>query len=313
VSKYSNLIEQSINMSVLFGLFEAARRLGQCESRQCVLKKDSKKEIMDENIVASLAMAGNPVAKEQLILISEFKPSGLLEHQEKQVLAVIQIYNEHKLGTSISKEKFLRALLKLEKEFNTGIELDIIEKSKYDEFVLSIDKLFDFLDERNNVHALVKSAVFHYGVIRSGYYFESSALLARLYHRLILGNSYPVYFYAPFETLFRMDYATYVECSKELPFSMGLEKFIGLSIRVASGSLARFMDSQDNSKKGTDERLEFAKMHFGSAALTRKKYMKLFANIAPATASRDLKAGYEAGLLKREGKRASCKYLFLTG
>jgi Fic family protein len=60
----------------------------------------------------------------------------------------------------------------------------------------------------------------------------------------------------------------------------------------------------------SNTRLERAQAHFGRNRFSGKDYLKLYKSISPATASRDLKAGLEAGMLTKKGKKALTSYAF---
>lgn len=59
-----------------------------------------------------------------------------------------------------------------------------------------------------------------------------------------------------------------------------------------------------------DSRLDGMREHFGGEPFSRKSYLQLYKTITPVTASRDMKAGVDAGLLIRDGDKRTAVYRF---
>ena len=60
-----------------------------------------------------------------------------------------------------------------------------------------------------------------------------------------------------------------------------------------------------------EERLEAARLHFGSGTFSRKDYMSRFPALSPSTASRDLQQATKGKLVERSGDKATAVHRFL--
>jgi Fic family protein len=76
---------------------------------------------------------------------------------------------------------------------------------------------------------------------------------------------------------------------------------------VIEKSLAQLLNYNNRILKDTD-RLEYF-LNQGLKEFSRKDYMRIFKNIASATASRDLKKGIELNLFKSAGQLNKTKYI----
>jgi Fic family protein len=76
---------------------------------------------------------------------------------------------------------------------------------------------------------------------------------------------------------------------------------------VIEKSLAQLLNYNNRILKDTD-RLEYF-LNQGLKEFSRKDYMRVFKNIASATASRDLKKGIELNLFKSNGQLNKTKYI----
>ena len=156
---------------------------------------------------------------------------------------------------------------------------------------------------------LIKSCVFHYETEFIHPFSDGNGRIGRFWQTLILCGKYPVFEYLPIESIIKEKQQRYYDvlsaCDKEGKSTKFIEFMLGIIVSELEKILineTKIMSSED--------RLCAAKQKFGEKEFSRKEYLRLFKNISPATASRDLKAGSVSGLLLKKGDKNRAVYLF---
>jgi Fic family protein len=309
------LVHVAITPDILMGVSEAARLLGQIEGHRCTLKSQTRNEHRVSNIHASLALSGNTLSREEVGALLRGEQCGAEAADQAQASAYIHAYKRSgQFSVTSRRDLFSAYLLMNEGHPLTSPGDDEAAASwnaRMKESLELMGVLLRYIEHSQREHPIVNAAVFHYQMYHVRPFGESTDAVARLWHRLLLGRFHQVLRHAPLELLFKKNAQAYREALGEENSHDGQQRFIAFSLVQVSECLKILLDGLDVRSQGVDERLLVAKMHFGERRLTRKAYMTLFRTIGPATASRDLKAGLDAGLLSKNGKKARTEYYFI--
>jgi Fic family protein len=166
-------------------------------------------------------------------------------------------------------------------------------------------ELFGYLKDDDEL-TLIKSCVFHYEMEFIHPFLDGNGRMGRLWQTVILLQDFPVFEFLPFEKLIsesQIDYYQSLSLSDKLGKST---PFIEYMLGVIDKSLAELLNYTQRILKDTD-RLEYF-LAQGFTDFSRKDYMRVFKDIASATASRDLKKGIELNLFESSGKLNKTRY-----
>jgi Fic family protein len=309
------LVHVAITPEILMGVSDAARLLGQIEGHRCTLKSQMKNEHRVSNIHASLALAGNTMSREEVRALLNGEMCGAEAGDQAQARAYIHAYQRSIHFSVTSKKDLFTAYLLMNEGHPLTSPGDDASAASWNarmkESLELMGVLLRYMQHSNLEHPIVNAAVFHYQMYQVRPFGESTDAVARLWHRLLLGRFHQVLRHAPLELLFKRNAQAYRNALCSENTHEGQQKFIEFSLCQVSECLKILLDGLDVRSQGADERLLVAKLHFGDRKLTRKAYMTLFRTIGPATASRDLKAGLDAGLLHKKGEKARTEYYFV--
>ncbi|MBN2719340.1 MAG: Fic family protein [Deltaproteobacteria bacterium] len=309
------LVHLEITPRILSGVSDATRFLGQYEGQRCALKPGVKREHFLMNLHGNLALEGNTLSTSQLKGVHRGEKVGAMESELVQARAFLAAYERSEHFSAVNKKDLLTAYLLMQEgrplgpmDQNVSAE---VWNARMKESLELVDVLFRYIEDEKLTHPIVKAAVFHFQLFHIRPFERTNDAVARLWHRLLLGRFHRLFFYAPFELLLKQNQQAYVDAMGQANTHDSQQRFIEFSLQQVVISLKMVLESLDNRHQRVDDRLAFAKMHFGGGRLTRKKYMSLFQNIGPATASRDLKTGLDAGMLTRMGHKARTEYCFV--
>lgn len=168
--------------------------------------------------------------------------------------------------------------------------------------------LFSYLSDSEDP-ALIKSCVFHYEVEFIHPFLDGNGRMGRLWQTVVLSSENPVFAYLPFETLIRERQEEYYRVLALCDKAGSSTQFIEYMLDVIHQSLQDFLETGD-SPKTQMERLEYFCERW-TGTFTRKDYLNEFKALSTATASRDLKAGVEQGLLEKHGNQNTTYYRIL--
>jgi Fic family protein len=166
-------------------------------------------------------------------------------------------------------------------------------------------ELFAYLKDDDEL-TLIKSCVFHYEMEFIHPFLDGNGRMGRLWQTVILLQDFPVFEFLPFEKLIsesQIDYYKSLSLSDKLGKST---PFIEYMLGIIDKSLAELLNYTQRILKDTD-RLDYF-LAQGFTDFSRKDYMRVFKDIASATASRDLKKGIELNLFESSGKLNKTRY-----
>jgi Fic family protein len=174
-----------------------------------------------------------------------------------------------------------------------------------------MENLFGFLKTKTEIHALIKSSIFHYELEFIHPFSDGNGRMGRLWQHVILLHYHPLFEYIPIESIIKANQKTYYDVLEKSDKKGDCSFFIDFSLKVILEALAEFLEQLRLEPLTLDTRLEKASAHFGKQKFSRKDYLAFFKSLSTATASRDLQQGVEKKLIRKFGEKALSKYVFI--
>ena len=271
-----------------------------------------------KTIQSSLQIEGNTLTTEQITALIEKKRVVGPKKDVLEVLNAIEVYDELTTYNPHSEKVFLKAHAALMKGLLDPVgkyrnqSVGIVKGDKLEHLAppfqnvpYLMKELFTYLKDADEL-TLIKSCVFHYEMEFIHPFLDGNGRMGRLWQTVILLQDFPVFEFLPFEKLIsetQIDYYQSLSLSDKLGKST---PFIEYMLGVIDKSLAELLNYTQRILKDTD-RLEYF-LAQGFTDFSRKDYMRVFKDIASATASRDLKKGIEMNLFESSGKLNKTRY-----
>jgi Fic family protein len=271
-----------------------------------------------KTIQSSLQIEGNTLTTEQITALIEKKRVVGPKKDVLEVLNAIEVYDELITYKPHSERVFLKAHAALMKGLLDPVgkyrnqSVGIVKGDKLEHLAppfqnvpYLMKELFGYLKDDDEL-TLIKSCVFHYEMEFIHPFLDGNGRMGRLWQTVILLQDFPVFEFLPFEKLIsetQIDYYQSLSLSDKLGKST---PFIEYMLGVIDKSLAELLNYTQRILKDTD-RLEYF-LAQGFTDFSRKDYMRVFKDIASATASRDLKKGIELNLFESSGKLNKTRY-----
>ena len=308
-----------ITPSVLKLISSISEKIG--EVNATYLSKQSpqlRKQNRIKTIQSSLQIEGNTLTTEQITALIEKKRVVGPKKDVFEVLNAIEVYDELTTYKPHSEKVFLKAHAALMKGLLDPVgkyrnqSVGIVKGDKLEHVAppfqnvpYLMKELFTYLKDADEL-TLIKSCVFHYEMEFIHPFLDGNGRMGRLWQTVILLQDFPVFEFLPFEKLIsetQIDYYQSLSLSDKLGKST---PFIEYMLGVIDKSLAELLNYTQRILKDTD-RLEYF-LAQGFTDFSRKDYMRVFKDIASATASRDLKKGIEMNLFENSGKLNKTRY-----
>ena len=271
-----------------------------------------------KTIQSSLQIEGNTLTTEQITALIEKKRVVGPKKDVLEVLNAIEVYDELTTYKPHSEKVFLKAHAALMKGLLDPVgkyrnqSVGIVKGDKLEHLAppfqnvpYLMKELFGYLKDDDEL-TLIKSCVFHYEMEFIHPFLDGNGRMGRLWQTVILLQDFPVFEFLPFEKLIsetQIDYYQSLSLSDKLGKST---PFIEYMLGVIDKSLAELLNYTQRILKDTD-RLEYF-LAQGFTDFSRKDYMRVFKDIASATASRDLKKGIKMNLFESSGKLNKTRY-----
>ena len=269
-------------------------------------------------IHATLQIEGNSLTREQVTALMDSKRVAGSQKEIREVQNATEVYEGLKTYRSTSQHDFLtahkrmlRGLVQAPGRYRStsagimhGSRMAHIAPPASNVATL-MNELFKYL-KLSLDHALIKSCVFHYELESIHPFEDGNGRMGRLWQTALMLAEYPVFEFLPFETLIRQNQDAYYKALAISDQQGNSTAFIHFMLQIINDSLEDFL-ATNRHPLGADERLDYFNS-LGSQTFSRKDYMKIFKNISPATASRDLLKGVESGLLEKTGEKNRTLY-----
>jgi Fic family protein len=312
-----------ITTQILKSISKIERLIGRFESLdhakpQPYLRKSNR----IRTVQCSLAIEGNTLSLDQITALIEGKTVIGKKSEIQEVLNAVEVYDQ----MSEFKPHSFQSLLKAHRIMMTKLiasagkwrlgNVGILKGSQVSHIAPPAEnvphlmkQLFEFL-KKDESHELIKSAVFHYELEFIHPFEDGNGRIGRFWHSLLLTRYHPAFEFTPVESLIKTNQKKYYKALGIADKAGDSTSFIEFSLDMVQQALADFLDAIRPATATTESRLDRAKSQFDDIEFSRKDYMKLCKNISTATASRDLKAGVNSGILEKKGQQALTNYRF---
>ncbi len=274
-------------------------------------------------IQSSLAIEGNRLSEGQVTAILDNKrvigPSkDILEVQNAiRAYGALPHYKVYELNSLLQSHKIMmRGLVPDAGRLRSG-NVGILKGSRVSHVApkpslvpaLTRD-LFAFMKDDRNVHALIKSSVFHYELEFIHPFSDGNGRIGRLWQSALLLHYHPLFEFTPVESLIKEKRRAYYK-ALELSDKKGRSTdFVLFMLETIRESLEALLLELHPARETADSRIQRAKEHFLRKWFSRKEYVQFQKTISTATASRDLSRAVKTGPLKKKGDKALAEYSF---
>ena len=274
-----------------------------------------------KTVQSSLAIEGNSLTVEQVRAIFNDKKVIAPGKDILEVKNAIELYERLDEFDPFSFSSFLKAHSLLMKgliedpgKLRSG-SVGVVKGSEVmhvappgDRVHYLVSDLFRYLkSDRDGI--LLKSCVFHYEIEFIHPFKDGNGRMGRFWQTAILRSKYSVFEFLPVESIIKEKQQQYYDILSDCDKEGKSTRFIEFMLKIIDSELERIL-SNETKVMSFGDRLSAAKQKFGEKDFSRKEYLRIFKGISTATASRDLRAGAESGILIKTGEKRLSVYRF---
>jgi Fic family protein len=171
-------------------------------------------------------------------------------------------------------------------------------------------QLFDYVRASRDIPRAIIASVCHYEIEFIHPFSDGNGRMGRLWQHVILVEGNPLLAQVPFESIIKERQKDYYKALRQSDQAGESTPFVEFSLEALLGALEAIWETYKPAVQRPEDRLQVALRQFGKRWFVRKEYLTCHKGISTATASRDLAAGVEKGLLLVEGEKATARYRF---
>ncbi len=298
--------------------------VGQCEGlKVSPPSPELRRQNRIRTIQSSLAIEGNRLSESQVTDIFDNKrvigpAKDILEVKNAiKAYALIRSYDIYSLKSMLKAHSTLMQDLIKEtgtlRSSNVGVfkgDNVVHMAPKYLMVPELMDNLFHFLRKERDLHAFIKSSIFHYELEFIHPFSDGNGRIGRLWQSAILLNTYPVFEYIPVESMIKKKQKEYYRALQLSDRKGNSTAFIEFMLITIKDAMEDFIKNARPGPQNSKTRLSLAKQNFGKQFFSRKDYIQFHKIISSATASRDLLFGAKNKILQKSGHKALTRYRF---
>ena len=308
-----------ITSKILKLISSISEKIGAVNAKHLVRQNPKlRKQNQIKTIHSSLRIEGNTLSEAQITSIIENKRVVGPEKDIREVLNALEVYKNLKNFKYNSEKDFLKVhkllmngLVSAPGEYRTK-GVGIVKGAKvehiappYSNVKYLMRDLFVYLKDKSEL-TLIKSCVFHYEMEFIHPFMDGNGRMGRLWQTSILMSEYSLFEFLPFETLISKNQNEYYNALSTSDKEGKSTKFIAFMLNVINQSLDELLENNTKRLNETERLALF--LESSIEKFTRKDYMKHYAEISTATASRDLKNGFDKGLIEKFGNKKTTYY-----
>lgn len=274
-----------------------------------------------KTIQSSLEIEGNTLTVEQITDLLENKRILAPKKDILEVKNAISVYNQlnkfkvYELKSLCKAHEILmKNLVDSPGKLRTG-SVGIVKGSNIahiappGELVHSLmTDLFNYLKNDDDL-VLIKSCVFHYEFEFIHPFVDGNGRIGRLWQTMILKEHSPVFEFLPIESMVKQKQQEYYDVLGKSDKQGNSTSFIEFMLEIVNDALEDLLKVQNISLTNSDRILNFREI-IGAKLFSRQDYLRAFKNISQATASRDLKAAVDDGIIEKYGDKRTTKYKY---
>jgi Fic family protein len=173
-----------------------------------------------------------------------------------------------------------------------------------------IEQLLGFVANDRATHPLIRAAVVHYELEFIHPFTDGNGRLGRLWQHRVLLDVHPLFEHVPVESVIRAKQRAYYAALATADRAGEATPFIEFALGATKTALFELVGELRAEPATIETRLAHARASLGRRQFSRRDYARLFPMVSMPTASRDLRAGVDAGVLVRTGDKATARYRF---
>jgi Fic family protein len=314
-----------ITRKVLALCADVGRLVGRCEAGAGALAEPQlRRGNRVRTVQGSVAIEGNTLTLEQVTDVLDGKRVAGPANEVREVKNAIKAYELAARLEATSVRDFLRAhgtlMARLVKDAGRwrGGDVGVIRGSKVGHIApraarvpeLMAD-LFEYLASDTETPTFVKACVAHYEIEFIHPFTDGNGRMGRLWQHVMLVRESPVFTLVPTESVIKEHQKDYYAALARSDRVGDSTAFVEFALGALKAGLEDLLATMRPRPLDSAQRLTAAYDHFGRRFFSRRDYLALHRGIQTATASRDLRSATDAGVLGREGDKATARYRFV--
>jgi Fic family protein len=301
-----------------------ARLVGRCDANAGALAEPSlRRGNRVRTVQGSVAIEGNTLSIEQVTDVLDGKRVVGSADEIREVKNAIRAYALAPRLEPTSSRHFLRAHATLMEglardagRWRAG-DVGVMHGAKVGHVAPRAPRvpelmgdLFSYLAD-DDAPVFVKACVAHYEIEFIHPFSDGNGRMGRLWQHVMLLAESPVFALVPTESIIKAHQPAYYAALAAADRAGDSTVFVEFALGALETALAELVATLRPRALDQTERLAAAYAHFGRRTFQRLEYLAFHPGVQSATGSRDLRAATDAGLLARQGDKATARYRFL--